>query len=66
MENERTYFSYLLRLWQIRRNGRLEWWASLESADTQERRCFTSLEEMFEFLKRQIEIHDQRKKGEPK
>ena len=65
MEEGRTYLSYLLRLWQTRRDGRAEWWASLESPE-EERHCFTSLEEMFEFVKRRIEIQNQEEKGDQK
>lgn len=45
------YFSFLLRLWQTSRCGKTEWWASLETPGTRERRGFTSLEALFAFLR---------------
>ena len=48
------YLSYLLRLW--REGEEIESWrASLESSHTGERKGFASLEELFDFLRGQIE-----------
>ena len=50
MSGERgRYVSYLLRLWQTRREGALVWQASLESPTTGERRGFASLAELCAF-----------------
>jgi hypothetical protein len=42
--------SYLLRLWQVERDGELVWWASLENPRTGERQAFADLAELFAFL----------------
>lgn len=42
--------SYLLRLWQVERNGEPVWWASLENPRTGERQSFADLAELFAFL----------------
>jgi hypothetical protein len=53
------YLSYLLRLWLVENHGeapgaeRATWRASLESAHTGEKRTFASLDELFEFLRKQ-------------
>lgn len=47
------YFSYLLRVWQTRDGDVRTWRASLEQPGTQERRGFATLEELFDFLRRQ-------------
>lgn len=49
-EEERHYVSFLLRLWQVKSEGKLVWRASLESPHTGERRGFGSLAELFIFL----------------
>jgi hypothetical protein len=64
------YLSYLLRLWRVSGSedgsGEEEtvWRASLESSYTGERIGFASLEELFEFLRRQTgmasELNDDR------
>ena len=46
-----AYHSYLLRLWQAGSAGKPVWRASLESAQTGERRSFADLESLFVFLK---------------
>jgi len=54
------YLSYLLRLWQVdhqgitHQEGGTLWRASVESSLTGERQGFASLEELFEFLHRQM------------
>jgi hypothetical protein len=50
-----SYLSYLVRVWSEERNGQVVWRASLESVQTGQRRNFPGLEELFAFLRRQIE-----------
>ena len=45
------YRSYLLRLWQVREADGLAWRASLEEVKTGEQRGFTSLDELFAYLR---------------
>jgi hypothetical protein len=45
--------AYLLRLWQVSSEGKTAWRASLESARTGERKGFTSLDDLFDFLRQQ-------------
>jgi len=52
--NEKTYLSYLLRLWRVRRNNYLVWRASLENSHTGEKHGFASLDLLLEFLREQI------------
>jgi len=54
------YLSYLLRLWQTSDGQKLVWRASLESPGSGKRRGFASLKALFDFLKAQIEPHDER------
>ncbi len=49
------YFAGLLRLWQVRSEGRTAWRASLEDPHTHERRTFVGLDSLFAFLKEQTE-----------
>ena len=53
MVTERVYFSYLLRLWQREDSGTVVWLASLEGPLTGERRGFSDLEALFDFLRAQ-------------
>jgi hypothetical protein len=54
MSNEQPdYMSYLLRLWRETAQGQTVWWASLESSLTSERQVFTSLCDLFQFLRQQ-------------
>lgn len=56
-----SYRSYLLRLWMIPNGGRLVLRASLESAQTGERVGFGSLDQVYDFLQRQVgEMQDMR------
>jgi hypothetical protein len=50
MQNQSTYQSYLLRLWQVRQNGKTIWRASLESTHTGARENFADLKQAFDFL----------------
>ena len=54
---QRRYYSYLLRLWQVDGAGSPIWRASLEDPHTGERRGFADLESLFAFLKEQMEAH---------
>jgi hypothetical protein len=47
-KRDQDYLSYLLRLWRVKDRNR--WRASLERADTHERRSFANLGDLFEFL----------------
>jgi hypothetical protein len=50
-EEPQEYLSYLLRLWRASLHGKPTWRASLESAQTGERRSFADLESLFAFFK---------------
>ncbi len=47
---DKTYFSYLLRMWQFWRGNELVWMASLDDPHTGKRYTFTDLERLFAFL----------------
>jgi hypothetical protein len=49
-EEPDAYQAYLLRLWRVRRQGRWQWRASLESPHTGERQAFGELAQLFAFL----------------
>lgn len=53
-EKERRYIAYLMRLWQIERQGQLVWQASLEDARTGRRQGFSTVEALFDFVRRQM------------
>jgi hypothetical protein len=55
-QEQRTYLSYLLRLWSESDQGRPIWRASLKSSRTGEKMGFGSVEELFEFLLMQTGI----------
>jgi hypothetical protein len=48
------YFSYLLRVWRVMRDDELIWMASLEDPHTGRRQSFTSLEDLYAFLLKDI------------
>jgi hypothetical protein len=50
------YYSYLLRLWQTENPQNQAWLASLEDPHTRQIVSFTSLEQLFEFLKTQTNL----------
>jgi hypothetical protein len=52
-EEGQEYQSYLLRLWRASLHGKPTWRASLESAQTGERRSFADLASLFAFLEQQ-------------
>ena len=52
---ERRYIAYLVRLWQIEREGQLVWQASLEDSRTGKRQGFSSVEALFDFVRRQMD-----------
>ncbi|MBV7338794.1 hypothetical protein KFU94_63360 [Chloroflexi bacterium TSY] len=55
MEQERVrYHAYLLRLWQVKEQGRWVWRASLEDAHTHERLGFGTLDALFHYLSEQM------------
>ena len=49
----RHHTSYVLRLWQVERGGRMIWRASLQNSDTGERRGFTTLAGLLRFLEKE-------------
>ena len=55
---DKTYFSYLLRMWRILRGDELVWMASLDDPHTGKRHSFTSLESLFAFLLKQTRDTD--------
>jgi len=46
-----AYQSYLLRLWRVNEEGEEGWRASLESAQTGERRGFATLDALFGYVR---------------
>jgi hypothetical protein len=50
-----VYQSYLLRLWQVN-EGEGGWRASLESAQTGERRGFATLDDLFDYVRSQTRV----------
>ena len=55
---DKTYFSYLLRMWQIRRGDELVWMASLDDPHTGKRYSFTGLARLFAFLLKKTQEAD--------
>jgi hypothetical protein len=51
IQNQTNYESYLLRLWQVRQDGKPIWRASLESTRTGARENFANLQQAFAFLR---------------
>jgi hypothetical protein len=49
------YQSYLLRLWRVK-EGEEGWRASLESAQTGERRGFATLDALFEYIRSRTRV----------
>lgn len=49
---QRTYLSYLLRLWREERGHEGVWRASLESVQTGESRSFADVDQLFDHLSR--------------
>lgn len=62
-QEQRQYFSYLLRLWQVSSAGSRVWRASLEDPHTGERRGFADLESLFAFLEEQTRDNGRRYAG---
>ena len=54
-KTQRTYLSYLLRLWREERGEKTVWRASLESVQTGERCSFGTIDDLFHFLHEQTE-----------
>ena len=52
-QEQPDYLSYLLRLWRVSEE-KAAWRASLESSHTGERQGFASLDDLFDFLQKQI------------
>ena len=52
-EEQPEYLAYLLRMWRVQEDGGMSWRASLERPSNGQRLAFTSLEAVFDFLRRQ-------------
>ena len=52
----RRYMAYLLRLWQVQEDEGPVWRASLECAETAERRAFANLNSLFSFLEQETGV----------
>ena len=52
-EKTREHLAYMLRIWSVRDDRKVLWRASLQNAQTSERRGFASLEDLFEYLRSQ-------------
>ena len=50
LEKTTHYHSFLLRLWRVKEEHRYEWRASIENIESGEKRGFTSLIELQEYL----------------
>ena len=50
MKKQAGYYSFLLRLWQVKENGGQEWRATLENVESGEKRGFTSVEGLLAYL----------------
>ena len=50
----RPYLSYLLRLWSVEDGGDRIWRASLEGPHSGQRTGFASLDDLFDFLRQQV------------
>jgi hypothetical protein len=57
-QEDGQYLSYLLRLWQTKREGEWVWRASLESARTGERSSFPDLEALCHYLRRETGVEE--------
>ncbi|MDQ4078435.1 MAG: hypothetical protein M3220_19595 [Chloroflexota bacterium] len=53
MGERARYRAYLLRLWEVHREGQTVWRASLESPGSGERRAFATLDRLCAFLHEQ-------------
>lgn len=62
-EENPHYFSYMLRLWQTSERDAKVWRASLDSPITRERLGFENLEDLFEFLHKQLDADDKDEEG---
>lgn len=55
MGNRLRYLAYLLRLWQVDQRRESAWRASLEDAHSNEILGFTSLDDLFNFLRQRLQ-----------
>lgn len=55
-KQKRIYTAYLLRLWQTVNEDKLCWQASLQSSHTGKRVGFTSLDDLFDTLRKEIDV----------
>ena len=64
MNQQRRYLSYLLRLWQESNGEAPLWRASLESPQSDERRGFAGLDELFAHLQERTGMAPSLEQGE--
>jgi hypothetical protein len=50
MKKQAGYYSFLLRLWQVKEDGGQEWRATLENVESGEKRGFTNVEDLLAYL----------------
>jgi hypothetical protein len=65
MAKPARYLSYLLRMWQPGTGQDRAWIASLERPGTRERQGFASLDDLFDFLRRQTCLPQKQKTAPP-
>jgi hypothetical protein len=58
--DQTNYESYLLRLWQVRQDGKTVWRASLESTRTGARENFADVKQAFAFLRGSLQSEPER------
>ena len=61
--NADTYYSYLLRMWQVPTNEQHTWRIQLENVQSGEKHGFASLEELLAYL-RQVTTQEEKMTGE--
>lgn len=63
--SNRADYAYLLRMWQTRDGERAAWHASLQQPGTQEHRGFATLDDLFDFLRRQACLPQEQRAAPP-
>ena len=62
--SRRHYVAYLVRLWREEGSDPTAWRASVEDPHTAERRGFSDLARLFEFLRQQTEVSSHERNDE--
>lgn len=60
---EPDYLAYLVRMWRVCSEEKVQWRISVESPHTGERQSFVGLETLFAFFRKEtgaIQVHNQR------